>query len=620
MLVLRRRRCFHVISSSFCSSSSRTLSTSASSLVNLFRVGNQSLYSNTRQQHQHQQQRFEKQHFIFSKWCERSQLSSSVVSAIIRQHSKSFQDSKFSGEIIFYGLLKGDQVIDKEAANVLIEIAESGVFPSAALQLAKLITKLCRSGFVGKGWDFFHTVRKKGCFIGISSCNTLLTGLRKERDFEKMNLLFSEMKDWGIQPDMFTHGILMDYLCKSNQVENARKLFDKLSIKEQPSAIMCSTIINGLCMEGRLEDAVKLHSEMMHKYGHPPDTITYTCIINGYCKLGDIDTAIKLLARMKAEGLAINMFTVNAVIDGMCRIGRIGSALDFFREQCSDNHQFPQNLISYNILIGAFLNVQNVSKAMELYDEMLIRGQKPNRVTYTIMISGLSTAGNLNKAHSLASQMREEGFRPQMWCYNTLINGFSKKNRPDKMHNLLDEMETYGLKPDVITYNILISFSASKGDVSTANLHFNDMISCGHKPTVETYGALIHGYCKSGEFDEAMKILRNMSETGIQPSNVIYSTMFNHLSNEKSVECVLSLLDEMRAEGVMPNTFTYNIVFRCLCCRNARDEAYVLMNNMIEDGCKPDCFTLKILTEWFSSADEIDRLKRFMGEFVDVKA
>lgn len=515
----------------FFSISSRRFSAGAFSLASIFRVGSRSGHLRKRPQ----------QDQIFSEWCKRSKLSATTVRAVIQLRSKYPRDWEFSGSLIYRGILMEGEIIDVESADVLIEIAESGVFPSVPVQLGKLITKLCRSGFVGKAWDFFHVLKRGGCLVGTSCCNALLTGLYRKKDFEKMNRLFSEMKDWGMQPDKFTYAIVIDYLCKSNRVNDARKLFDKISTTTQDHTVLCSTII-----------------------------------------------------------------------DGMCRNGQVMTALEFFREQCSSDLHYSGCVVTYTILIDAFLKAENISNAMELYDEMRRRGYKPNTITYNVMVIGLSTAGAVEKTHSIISDMQNQGFLPKLMYYNMVISGFSKKNMPDKMLELLAEMETAGVKPDDFTYNKIISYSANRGDVSTANRHFNDMVSRGFKPNVVTYRALINCHCKSGEFDAAMKIFRNMSEFGIRPDNGIYSTLFSHLSDEKNVGYVLSLLDEMRAGGVSPNVITYTTVFKCLYRRDARDDAYRLMNVMEEEGCKPNSEIFVILIDWFSSDDEIYRLTRFI--------
>ena len=46
------------------------------------------------------------------------------------------------------------------------------------------------------------------------------------RDFLRMKLLFSEMKEMGITPNVVTCGIIINELCKSGRVDEALKVFD----------------------------------------------------------------------------------------------------------------------------------------------------------------------------------------------------------------------------------------------------------------------------------------------------------------------------------------------------------------------------------------------------------
>ncbi|KMZ58975.1 hypothetical protein ZOSMA_71G00490 [Zostera marina] len=499
------------------------------------------------------------------------------------------------------------QVIDDEAADVLMEIVESGVFPASSTYNCHLITKLCQSGFVGKAWDFFHAVKRGGGLIETVCCNALLTGLFKNKDFAKMNLLFSEMKDWDMRPNKITHGILINCLCHSNQAKDAQKVLDELVLRTRPSIHMCTAVIDGLCRERRLKDAIKFLSEMKNKYAMPPNTSAYNILINTYCKMGEIDTAKILMARMEEKGVPLNTITINIIIDGMCRIGKVRNALMFFRSTAAET-SLSGDSVTYCTLIGAYLRIEkNVKKAMTLFAEMLRSGHNPDAILHRIMMQGFVQMGKIDMACRIASQMQKEGLQLNVRDYNILINGLSKtKNSDDEVQKLLIEMKTSGLKPSAVTYTTLIS----RVDVSTANRLFNDMVRRGLKPSVVTYGALIHCHCKSGKFDEAMKIYRSLPESGIRPDNAIYSSLFNHLSDEKNVDYVLSLLDEMRDVGVTPNIVTYNAIFRWLRGRNELDAACELMDTMKKEGRKPDSTTLRVLTKWLSDAGQISRLNR----------
>ncbi|MCI31326.1 pentatricopeptide repeat-containing protein, partial [Trifolium medium] len=51
----------------------------------------------------------------------------------------------------------------------------------------------------------------------------------------------------------------------------------------KPNTITYNSLINGLCNNGKLEDAVNLWDKMVG-LGLKPDIVTYNALINGFCK------------------------------------------------------------------------------------------------------------------------------------------------------------------------------------------------------------------------------------------------------------------------------------------------------------------------------------------------
>ncbi|KAK4339329.1 hypothetical protein RND71_040791 [Anisodus tanguticus] len=108
----------------------------------------------------------------------------------------------------------------QEISGLLVRFFEHGVFLDDVWN-TKLIAKFCRSGKCDKAWDLLHDMMRLGGQLEASSFNALLSGLGRERDFQKMNLLMNEMKEKEIKPDVVTFGILINHLCKSYRIDEA---------------------------------------------------------------------------------------------------------------------------------------------------------------------------------------------------------------------------------------------------------------------------------------------------------------------------------------------------------------------------------------------------------------
>uniref|UniRef100_A0A1D1XZY5 Pentatricopeptide repeat-containing protein At3g61520, mitochondrial n=1 Tax=Anthurium amnicola TaxID=1678845 RepID=A0A1D1XZY5_9ARAE len=525
-----------------------------------------------------------------------------------------------TGSIVFSALSTRKQGMDDDTVALVIEMAERGLFPLDDVQFSQLINKLCWSRYTDGAWNFLHAVKKAGGVVGAPPCNSLLAALAREGDFQRMNTLFAEMEHMGTRHNVVTFGILINNLCKSRRIDGALQVLDGMlegSSKSVvvPDVVIFNTVIDGLCKVGRLEEGLALLDRMKKELVCAPNVVTYNCLIDGLCKAGEIDRAHELLAQMNDEEILPNVVTLNTFIDGMCRHGRVSSALQFFHKLRLDaDVDVKGNAVTYSTLIGAFLHANNVSKARELFEEMLSGGHNPDAITYFTMISGLSQAGKLDEAYSVALKMEKDGFSLDTKSYNILIAGFCKKKRLDRAHDLLDEMVRNGLEPDDVTFNTLIATFSKVKDFTSAQLLKREMIAKGHKPSVVTYGALIHGYCRADDMNAAMNVFRAMDATGLQPNTVIYNILIDSLSKKGEPVAALSLMDEMQDRGLLPTTATFNALLRSLRESNMLNEAFKLMDQMKEQKLSPDYVTMEILTEWLPAVGEVFKLKAFIQE------
>ena len=87
-------------------------------------------------------------------------------------------------------------------------------------------------------------------------------------------------------------------------MDKVRKLFYEISDRNIcPNVVTYSALINGLCKEGKLQEASKLFYEMSH-INICPSVVTYNVLIDGLGKEGKLDEARKIFYEMPS----INIF------------------------------------------------------------------------------------------------------------------------------------------------------------------------------------------------------------------------------------------------------------------------------------------------------------------------
>ncbi|GJZ99620.1 pentatricopeptide repeat-containing protein [Tanacetum coccineum] len=398
--------------------------------------------------------------------------------------------------VVFPVLLRWDygKECDK-FVDLLPRFGVLGVFPDS-VWLTKLVTKLCRGYKNDKAWELLCELMKFGK-VEAAPCNALLSGLGKEWNYERINLLLKGMKENG------TEGIVV-----------------------KPDVILYNTLIDGLCKVGRQEEGLELMKQMM---------------LDGSC----------VPSVMSKNGVDQNVITVNTLVDGMCKHGRIGNAMEFFRKM-QEEKGIKGNVVTYSTLISAFCTVNNIEKSMSLFDEMESVGS-PDALAYYSLISGLTLAGRPDDASVIASKLKKAGFRMDLTTYNTLIGGFCRRKKLEKAVELLKEMEETGVKADGVTYNTLISYFCKNGDFESAYKFLKQMIIDGHVPTVITCSTLIHAYCLAGNLDEALK-------GSSQYCYLQYLDQHSLQTCQNKLRIALRLMDQMTSQSCNPDYVTMEIL------------------------------------------------------------
>jgi pentatricopeptide repeat protein len=91
-------------------------------------------------------------------------------------------------------------------------------------------------------------------------------------------------------------------MCKFGNLKDARKLFSELFVQGLlPNVQIYTTIINNLCKEGLLDEALEAFRNMEGD-GCPPDEFSYNVIIRGFLQYKDESRAAQLIGEMRDRG------------------------------------------------------------------------------------------------------------------------------------------------------------------------------------------------------------------------------------------------------------------------------------------------------------------------------
>jgi pentatricopeptide repeat protein len=149
----------------------------------------------------------------------------------------------------------------------------------------------------------------KGVEPNVVTYTALIHGHAKNGDMDAAFWLQKEMEEKGIYSNAITVSVLVDGLCRENRVQDAVRFIMEYSgqkkSEKNPSianSVTYMTLIYGLYIDGQYNEACYFFS-CMRDSGMVPDRFTYTLVIRGLCMLGYVLNAMMLYADMVKVGV-----------------------------------------------------------------------------------------------------------------------------------------------------------------------------------------------------------------------------------------------------------------------------------------------------------------------------
>jgi pentatricopeptide repeat protein len=228
---------------------------------------------------------------------------------------------------------------DNDSAILLLERMLALNVEPKRIMYSKLIASLCQAEEVQKARLFFDSLVEKGFTPDVIDYTMLINGYCRGNSLREAHDLFHDMKKRGIQPDIITYTVLLDGFSKRN-IRRVRSPLDARRNREEmvdastvlwtemkemgirPDVICYTVLIDRHCKTDNLQDAIALFDVMIDR-GLKPDTVTYTALLSGCCNRGDVDRAITLVNEMSSKGMQLDDCTLLVLRHGILKAKKV---------------------------------------------------------------------------------------------------------------------------------------------------------------------------------------------------------------------------------------------------------------------------------------------------------
>nr|GME20716.1 pentatricopeptide repeat-containing protein At1g30610, chloroplastic [Ipomoea batatas] len=248
--------------------------------------------------------------------------------------------------------------------------------------------------------------------------NAVLNACVSCKNWEGALWVLQQLKQQGQQPSSVTYGLVMEVMLACGKYNLVHDYFIKLQKSCIPSALTYKVLINTLWKEGKTDEAI-LAVEDMERRGIVGTASLYYDLARCLCSAGRCQEALIQVDKICKVATKPLVVTYTGLIQACIDSGDVQSGVYVFNHM----HKFcSPNLITYNILLKAYLDHELFEEAKQLFLGLLENGNRirnksdckdmvlPDIHSFNLMLDGFSAQLKWDEVECIYLQMLKHGY------------------------------------------------------------------------------------------------------------------------------------------------------------------------------------------------------------------
>jgi pentatricopeptide repeat protein len=296
----------------------------------------------------------------------------------------------------------------------------------------------------------------------------------------------------GFQCNVFVGCGLLDMYLKCGSLEDARKVFGKMS---ERNVVSWNAMVAGCALNGYVDEAMELFQKMPQR-----NVVSWTAMVAGYAQNGFIDEALNLFNKMPVQMQDEVSWT--AIISAYAQNGQFDEALEIFRKM-PERGAFP-----WTAMIAGYSQNGYFNEALELFGQMQLAGVKPNAPTLASVLPACAHLAALKSGKAIHKTMFQNGFQSNVFLGNALVDMYAKCGSIDNARKVFDKM----YRRNVVTWTTMIVGYAMHGIGMEAIQVFKQMQNSDTEPNSVTLVGVLSACCHAGLVNDGWRYFNCMSK------------------------------------------------------------------------------------------------------------
>lgn len=393
------------------------------------------------------------------------------------------------------------QGLTKEALGVLNLMMDSGIRPDRISMLSAISScsqqrnilwgKSCHGYVIRNGFESWDNI-----------CNALIDMYMKCCRKDTAFKIFDRMLNKTV---VSWNSIVAGYI-ENGEVDAAWETFKTMPEK---NIVSWNTIIGALVQASMFEEAVEVFRSMQRQEGVNADGVTMMSIASACGHLGALDLAEWIYYYIEKNGIHLDVRLGTALIDMFSRCGDPESAMSIFDSLSN------RDVSAWTAAIRAMAMAGNAKRAIELFNEMIEQGLKPDGVVFVGVLTACSHGGLVQQGKEIFDSMEKlHGVSPQDVHYGCMVDLLGRAGLLEEALQLINSMP---MEPNDVIWNSLLAACRGQGNVEMA-AYAAERIQVLAPERTGSYVLLSNVYASAGRWNDVAKVRLSMKEKGLRKS------------------------------------------------------------------------------------------------------
>lgn len=308
-----------------------------------------------------------------------------------------------------------------------------------------MVTGLTENGLGSEAVDIFREMILERFIIDQFTFGSVLTARGGLSSLKQGKQIHAFIIRTGYKDNIFVGSALVDMYSKCRSIHYAENVFKQMAHK---NIVSWTALIVGYGQNGLSEEALRIFCEMQRN-GIYPDDYTLGSVISSCANLASVEEGAEFHGQALVSGLISFITVSNALITLYGKCGSIEDSHKLF------NEMHVKDEVSWAALVSAYAQFGKANESIDLFEQMLEKGMKPDGVTFIGVLSACSRAGLVDKGYQyFDSMVKVNGIKPTLGQYSCMIDLLSRAGKLEEAKDFIHKMPC---SPDSIGWSTLLS-------------------------------------------------------------------------------------------------------------------------------------------------------------------